>query len=214
MKRTFLLLGVLLLISTTGSRIAYANVFSYWYSNASSISYFSKTALNWGVDKTAGCGMNTIDLGTYVNHGRTAWSLQGYSYTASSWSIADLKTVCITRTEADSLNIPSNAVGANALKDKTYVGDGEYNGQTKGIYSHTGYWTYYIWDTCGESNCPNTATFGATKWKNVAAHEHGHGIGYDGHGPTGQLMQPSVSSTITTPTTDDKRHMGNMYIFN
>lgn len=133
-------------------------------------------------------------------------AIRNYTYNIVPSLDADLSIECISRATARTLRMPDSAAGANIWAGAYQTGTGTYAGSVKRVYSIPGYVTYLIWDS-------TTSTWSDTKWKNVSAHEHGHGLGYSGHNiySSTQLMYP-VAGTVTLPQTYDKRHMRNLYL--
>lgn len=216
----FLVAGVLMLTlaRTPVHAIQDYGTFTYWYSDSSSIGYLTNYSNNVGVGKTSSCGMTDSNVLAYSSHSLSAWPLVGYAFNMvtgqTNYNAAPLKILCISRTEANGLGIPSNALGANAVLNTTLVGTG--NNGTKNVYSIPNYQTYLIWDTC--SSCMGKSdNLTNVQWQAVAVHEHGHGIGYYGHNASdaSQVMYPAaLTCNCNLPQTKDKNHMRSMYTIN
>jgi hypothetical protein len=211
MKRILLsivLITSVLAVSNAALAVPYYGEFPWWYSDDYRIGSLANSANTIGISRTAGCPMTDAKLTQYTSTGVSAWNLSGYSFSYLPGSTTGtLNIQCISRAEANSLGLSGTAAAVTFISG-TFIATASYVGTTKNIYSTT-YFTYYIWDT------NNTANYGDANWINVAAHEHGHGIGFYGHNQyaSSQLMWPTVTG-VTVPGTTDKRHMSNLYTIN
>jgi len=153
-----------------------------------------------------GVAMTPDNLVAYTNHALMAWPLRHHTYSYTpDYDNARLRVTVITRATANSLGFPPSAVGANIWVDAHISAIGSYGGFTKNIFTVPRYQTFFVWDS-------GTMHFGPNQWRNISAHEHGHGIGYAGHSSNPAALMFPFMNNITTPQLEDKQHMRNMYI--
>lgn len=207
----------LLIILLVGSGSALASrdfgQFQVWYSDAHSMGFLAANPNSFGVglaiDLALGeqAQMLTSKFGPHVSHALGAWEI-GKAYHVDGYDTAELKWIVLARATANSNGIPANVAGLNVWTSATYAGSGTYLGWAKDVYRVNAYLSGFIWDT---TSVFRTDLFTNSQWNNVAAHEHGHGIGFNGHqSNTTQLMWGQVTNTMY-PQSLDKAHMRQLY---
>ncbi|MCD9020573.1 hypothetical protein [Cohnella silvisoli] len=205
-------------VSSASALVNYGSV-SGWMAQTGvdKIGFFGPSDIKLYLTKNSNWAMSDADFSTYVTHALSTWSsVTNKTSSTGTSSNYVMGFGGIGRSDADSLGYPSNALGATAWTSSTQYGYGTaYSGTVSfNVYSISRSFAHMIWDTSGVGQTSNLT---ANAWKNVFAHEHGHGLGYSGHSAnsTKDLMWESTLSytdwgTIG-PTTYDQGHMNIVY---
>lgn len=149
-------------------------------------------------------GFSSSDFSSYVSHARTQWSNSSISVTqTSSSSNANIKIMGgnYMVLSLQNPNIQSWMAGYAEYVNRAYEGDWTYMGGPK-----TGY-------TLSNANCYIIFSAGksADHYKSVATHELGHAMGWMGHSSNSNHLMYSETNGVTSLTTTDKRHIGQIY---
>ncbi|MBJ6360936.1 hypothetical protein ACFOQM_06430 [Paenibacillus sp. GCM10012307] len=210
-------ISVLSFTTSASALVNYGNVSGWMASTSvSKIGFFSASDIKLYITKNSNWLMTDTNFSTYITHAIDSWHSVVNKTTSTGTSSNFVKSFNgIGRSDANSLSIPSNVLGLNTWTASTYYGYGKaYGTHNFDVYTIQKSVTYLIWSTSGAGK---TSDFTANQWKNVFAHEYGHGLGYYGHSAnsTKDLMWEDTSSysdwgTIS-PTQYDKGHMGIVY---
>lgn len=184
--------------------------FSYWYSDSGDIGYHTVSTKKV-LQGTTGAGFGSA-ITTYATAARGAWSSEG-PFSTTTNSDFQIQFSDATRSEANSLGVPSNVDALTDTGSRTFVGYASYGSSRKNVYSISRAYVYLIYDN-------RTSQFSSSKWKAIAAHEFGHALGYFGHDVNSTASQKSLMNpytnvywdewSVSTPTTRDKNHLGNI----
>lgn len=223
MKKLSLVLIITVLFSFVAMQPCFAiqdlGDFTYWYSDSSSIGYYSSNIIKVYQCKTANFGMADQTFSNAVNTGFNNWaSTTNFSKSTGTSSDYNWRAFGVSRAEGNSLGFPSDVNAATALETTSLTAIGHYSGAQKNVYSITKTTTYYVWDT---STAYKTSDFLAGKWNAISAHEFGHACGYYGHdsgsSSTNKALMNYSSSYyydtwgVSSPQMRDINHMSSMY---
>lgn len=213
MKRIVLLLTLFFAFgfASIGKISAYEPL-PYWYSDSTKISSFSQSSVDYSIVRYDGCNMTISNLDSYIDYAVGEWDdMFSPDFSLVSYGTGeDVQTGCISRNNADDLNIPENVVGFGGTGTMTFsqrFRNPELTGYIN-FYTHSSGAMYLIWDDDGTDGSVQTSNFTITQWRNVATHEIGHVMVFLGHNTQGsaQLMHMYTNS-ITTIQFYDKKHM-------
>lgn len=215
MKKIFIILLVTIFISLEGTstKAIDPEPVPYWYSDQDLISRFTASTVYYDTSIENGCGMDPTDIALYFQYADNVWD-NVFAITFMQDSNADIDITCISRAEANILNLPITWAGAggttNATYNRTYWKP-DMVGRVK-FYSHTESQAFLIWDTTGSSGALKTDLFSVSTWAHVAAHEFGHTMGFKGHNTQGSLtlMYPYIN-TVMLPDYYDIEQMKLVY---
>lgn len=175
----------------------------YWESDYSEIGRW-KTERKTFNQILSTSSFSTSDFASYVSHARTQWTNSSITVTqATSSSSANIKFIGgdFAALTLYNPNVKSWMAGYAELIGKNYEGEWTYMGGPKTGYTLTNVECYIVFFT------GKTADY----YKHVATHELGHALGWIGHSSNSStVMYPSANS-VTSLTTTDKRHIGQIY---
>ncbi|WP_455717228.1 hypothetical protein [Anaerosporobacter sp.] len=206
---SFLLMITLLSVLPVGKAKAVSGFeLSYWYSDSNSIAFWDISTLNTyvGSNVTTNANLSVSNIKNYVTTGFDNWnSSTNLSKKNSSQSSADLVIGGITEAEANSLYLAPNLTGLTTTPIVS-VYTGYYNGSTKQICKISGTVKTFL------INRSAFSSFSSSKWKQIAVHEIGHAMGYDGHYNSGNVMPADAKDlSSASPSSNEKKHLSQVY---
>lgn len=182
---------------------------SYWYSDSNLIACWDISTLDTyiGSNVTTNANLSLSNIKSYVSTGFNNWN--GTTHLSkkdvSSQSSAKLVIGAITEAQADSLSLPPNLTGITTTPI-TSIYTGYYNGSSKQIGKIGGTVQVFL------INRSAFSSFTSSKWQQIAVHEIGHAMGYDGHYNSGNVMPADANNLKSaTSSSNEKNHLSQVY---
>lgn len=174
-----------------GRRSQIIGTLSYWYSDSSSIGY-------WTVPRKIYLSYSESSAGTAAKNAATQWTNPGVSSSFVT-SGSNMTFACYPYSTCVQLepSIPTSAAGYTTSYT-SYVGDFEYGSTYKRGYEVSGAFCYLITDT-------------SANYVGDCAHELGHAFGWMGHSTSSSDIMYAYANSPTNLTTRDKNHLNQVY---
>lgn len=175
----------------------------YWESDSYEIGRWKNTPSVYqttlGLD-----GFTSSNFSTYTTHARNQWSNAGISTTSTN-SLSNAKIRIyggnVTALALQNPSINSSMAGYAQVFQQEYDGTWDYKGFQKTGNIHLDAECYIVFKNNQTSDY----------YKSVTTHELGHALGWIGHNSTSTNVMYSIANSVTTLTTVDKRHLGQIY---
>ena len=207
-KKLISLIAAVICIATacisTASAVDVVYDINYWYSDSSDIGIWpvTKRTLNTCVNSYSDySSLSKSNIMSYLSSARTSWSCveKNYNYVSQS-SDADLVIYAVTRDLADSVGLPSSALGVTYPKRPNRMGTLLYGASEKGLYRIDSAAVFLV----GEGIMSTTANA-----RKATVHEMGHVFGYYGHYDGGNVMKTHTEDIVSIyPSTNEANHLG------